>query len=187
MKTIIGVSNRHIHISKEDYDILFGNMFMENINDLVQPGEFASNLVVKLKTEKNIIENVRVIGPIRTYTQVEISKTDSYLLGINPPIRTSGDLNGAANITIIGPLGEVTKGCCIIANRHLHINKDVRKQLCLDNVEKVKVKVGNEKSAILYDVFIKETLNGALELHLDTDDANGNFIITGDTAEIIPE
>lgn len=185
MKVNIGVSNRHVHLSSDDYKVLFGDIEIQKLKDLVQTGEFATNLVVEIETEKTKIGKVRFLGPIRSYTQVEVSKTDCYALGINAPVRTSGDLDGAAEITIVGPCGKITKNCAIIANRHLHLNHEDRIKLNLENVEKVSVKVGNEKSAILNDVYIKETPSGVLELHLDTDDANGNLLKTGDVAEII--
>ena len=185
MNVKIGVSNRHVHLCKMDYDILFGKMEMQKIKDLVQPGEFASNLFVEIETEKNKIERVRVLGPLRNYTQVEVSKTDCYNLGIESPVRTSGNLDGAAEVTIIGPCGRVTKNCAIIANRHLHINHEERLRLGLANVEKIKVKVGNEKMAVLDSVYIKETPTGVLELHLDTDDANANLLKSNDEAELI--
>lgn len=181
----IGVSNRHVHLSSEDYKVLFGDIEIQKLKDLVQTGEFATNLVVEIETEKAKIGKVRFLGPIRSYTQVEVSKTDCYALGINAPVRASGDLDGAAEITIVGPCGKITKNCAIIANRHLHLNYEDRVKLNLENVEKVSVKVGNEKSAILNEVYVKETPSGVLELHLDTDDANGNLIKTGDIAEII--
>lgn len=181
----IGVSNRHVHLSSEDYKILFGDTKIEKIKDLVQTGEFASNLVVEIETEKAKIGKVRFLGPIRSYTQVEVSKTDCYTLGINAPVRSSGDLSGAAEITIIGPCGKITKNCAIMANRHLHLNHEDRVNLELENIEKVSVKVGNEKSSILNDVYVKETPLGVLELHLDTDDANANLLKTGDIAELI--
>ena len=181
----IGVSNRHVHLSCEDYEILFGSTKIEKLKDLVQTGEFASNLVVEIETGKAKIGKVRFLGPLRSYTQVEVSKTDCYTLGINAPVKASGDLDGAAEITIVGPCGRVTKNCAIIANRHLHLNPNDRAKLGLENIEKISVKVGNEKSAILNDIYIKETPNGVLELHLDTDDANANLLKTGDIAEII--
>lgn len=185
MKVKIGISNRHIHLCKEDYEILFGNEIMEVVKELVQTGEFASNLFVEIKTEKNTISQVRLLGPIRNYTQVEISKTDCYTLGIDAPVRSSGDLEGAAIITIIGPNGTVTKPCAIIANRHLHMNHNDRISLGLENIDKIQAIVGNNKSAILNDVYVKETPLGVLELHLDTDDANANLLKNDDIAEII--
>lgn len=184
MKTIIGVSNRHIHLTKEDYNVLFGNIKLEKYKDLRQKGEFSSNLKVTLKSQKNVIQNVRVLGPFRNYTQVEISKTDSYVLGINPPIRNSGDLDDAEEITIIGDVGQITKRCCIIPTRHIHMSPSEREKLGLNNIEFVSVKVGLEKKSILENVYIKESENGVLELHLDTDDANANFLKSGDYAEL---
>lgn len=185
MDVVIGISNRHVHLSLEDFEILFGDTKIEKIKDLVQTGEFATNLVVEIETEKAKIGKVRFLGPIRSYTQVEVSKSDCYTLGINAPVKASGDLEGAALVTIVGPCGKVTKNCAIIANRHLHLNKEDRIKYGLENVEKVSVKVGSEKSAILNDVYVKETPLGVLELHLDTDDANSNLLKTGDIAEII--
>lgn len=185
MKVIIGVSNRHIHLCSEDYKVLFGEMAMEKIKDLVQPLEFASNLTVDIETAKSKLTRVRVLGPLRSYTQVEVSKTDCFTLGIDAPVRSSGDLTDAAEVTIVGPCGTIVKSCAIIANRHLHINPQIRASLGLENVEKIKVRIGEEKRAILGDVYIKETPLGELELHLDTDDANGNLIKTGDMATLI--
>ena len=91
MKVKIGVSNRHIHLCKQDYDILFGDIEMEKIKDLVQLGEFASNMQVEIQTNKSKIAKVRLLGPLRQYTQVELSKTDCYTLGIDAPVRSSGE------------------------------------------------------------------------------------------------
>lgn len=181
----VGVSNRHVHLTDEDFKILFGDIIVEKIKDLVQPGQFASNLLVSIKTEKNSLDNVRVIMPNRGYTQVELSKTDSFYLGINPPIRESGNLEGASEVTIVGPNGSIKKNCAIIANRHIHINKEDRNRLGLLDVDKVKIEVGNEKRALLYDVYLKESTDAVLECHLDLDDSNANFIKTGDFVEII--
>lgn len=187
MNAIIGVSNRHIHINKEDFKILFGSINMEKEKDLLQTGQYASNLKLKVKTNKSEINNVRVLGPFRDYTQLEISRTDSYSLGINPPIRMSGDLDGAATVTLVGPNGEITKPCAIIAARHLHINKKVREELGLTNIKKISAVVGKDKSATLHDIYVKEDLEGILELHIDNDDANGNNACSGDYAELIIE
>ena len=184
MEVILGVSNRHVHLTEEDYKILFGDESLGVVKELVQPGQFSSDKKVSIKTEKRTIENVRLLGPLRSYTQVEISKTDTFSLGINPPMRNSGDLEGAEIVTIIGPIGEVTKPCCIIANRHLHINHNQRVALDLLDVEKVKAKVVGEKQTIFEDVWIKEDESFTLELHLDTDDGNGAMAKTGDMIEI---
>ena len=185
MKVLLGVSNRHVHLTSEDYKILFGDEPLGVVKELVQPGQFSSDKKVTLKTPKRTIENVRLLGPLRDYTQVEISKTDSFTLGLNPPIRNSGDLDGAETITIIGSHGEVTKPCCIIANRHLHINREQREMLGLVGVEKVKAIIPGEKGTIFDNVFIKESPLYTLELHIDTDDGNGSLAKTGDEVEIV--
>ena len=185
MRIKIGVSNRHMHITKEVFNVLFGQAELVKAKDLVQPGEFASTLKVTIKTEKDQIENVRVLGPFRDYTQVEISKTDSYKLGINPPIRNSGDLNNAEEITIIGSIGEIKKKCCIIATRHIHMTKEQRKDLGLSNVDYVSIQLNGEKSSILKDVYIKECEKAVVQMHIDTDDANSCFIKDGDFGELI--
>ena len=184
MKVLLGVSNRHVHLTEEDYKTLFGDEPLNKVKDLVQPGQFSSDKKVSIKTEKRTIENVRLLGPLRSYTQVEISKTDSFALGINPPVRNSGELDGAEVVTIIGPNGEVTKPCCIIANRHLHISPSQREELGLVGIDKVYAKSVGEKETIFGDVYIKESPDYTLELHLDTDDGNGALAKTGDEIEI---
>ena len=151
----------------------------------MQKEEYASTCKVIIKTDKSQISDVRVVGPLRNYTQVEISKTDAYKLGIDPPVKNSGDLEGASKITIIGPCGEIVKNCCIIANRHIHINKQEREERGLAGIDVVSIKLGDTKQSILNNVFIKETENGVFELHIDTDDANATLTKTLDEAELI--
>ena len=187
MKVILGISNRHVHLTEEDYKILFGNEPLNKVKDLVQPGQFSSDKKVSIKTEKRTIDNVRLLGPLRSYTQVEVSKTDSFGLGIDPPIRNSGDLENAAVVTIVGPNGEVTKPCCIIANRHLHINPQQRQELGLVGVDKVSCIIPGEKATRFDNVWIKESEDYTLELHLDTDDRNGSLEQNGYEVEIISQ
>lgn len=187
MKVLLGVSNRHLHLSEEDYKTLFGNEEVVKIKDLVQPGEYATDKIVSIKTSKNILNKVRLLYPFRKNSQVEISRTDSYFLGINPPVKNSGDLDGAEEVTIVGPKGEVTKKCCIIANRHLHITPEIRKELNLVDVKKISLVADTEKKTIFSDVFIRESENYAFEAHLDTDDGNAALLKTGDMLEIVKE
>ena len=184
MEVILGISNKHVHLTEEDYKTLFGDEVLGKVKDLVQPGQYSSDKKVTIKTEKASFDGVRLLGPLRSYTQVEISKTDSFKLGIDPPMRNSGDLDGAAVVTIVGPAGEVTKPCCIIANRHLHLNHKEREELGLLDVDKVKARIVNQKSTVFEDVYLKEDDNFTLELHLDTDDGNGSMGKTGEMVEI---
>lgn len=185
MKVLLGVSNKHVHLNEEDFNILFKGMTMEKVKDLVQPGQFASNLFVDVKTEAGELKHLRVLGPLRSYTQVELAKTDCFKLKVNPPVRTSGDLEGASKVTLVGPTGEVTKECAIIANRHIHINEELRKEYNLVGVEKVRIKVDGEKGAIFDNVYLKDSKEAALEFHIDTDDANATLVKTGDMLEVI--
>ena len=185
MKITVGVSNRHIHLTSVDYKILLGDIPFKKRNDLNQPGMFASELVVTLKGSKRSIENVRVLGPFRNYTQVEISKTDAYYLGTNPPVRNSGDVENAGDITIIGPNGTINTNCAIIASRHIHVDKKIREEHGLIGIEKVSVKIPGEKSGIIDNVYLKDSEEAYFELHLDTDDANGFLLNQNDEVEII--
>lgn len=189
MEVTIGVSNRHVHLKKEHMDLLFGKDYeLEIKNKLVQPGQFASTSTLTIKTEKAEIQNVRVLGPIREYTQVEISKTDAYKLGINPPIRESGDLKGSESIELIGPKGSIKlEEGCIIADRHIHITPKLVEELGLVGVEKVSVEIKGEKGGILNNVYLKVNENFALEMHVDTDDANAHLIKTGDIGFVIKQ
>lgn len=183
MRIPIGVSNRHVHLTKEDVDILFGKDYeLTPRNYLDQPGQYATEETVSLKTDKNIKEHVRIVGPTREYTQVEILSTDKEYFGINPPVRNSGDLSGAENITIIGPKGEINKkNICIIANRHIHINTRDKNSFYEDQIVKVEI---NDK--ILDDVHIKIGDNYALSLHINKDDALANNI-EGNSVGVIKE
>lgn len=189
MKVTIGVSNRHVHLCKKDFEILFGNNTkLEKSKDLTQPGEFASTSKLIIKTEKSEISGVRVLGPLRNYTQVEISKTDAFKLGINPPVRDSGDLENSEKVTLVGSCGSIDleKGC-IIATRHIHITSKARKEYNLENVDFVNVRVTGIKGGTLEHVSLKESENYKFEMHIDTDDANAHLIKQGDIATILIE
>ena len=185
MKVCIGISNRHVHLSHEDYKLLFQDKKMEIRNPLKQPGQFASNLTVSISGPKGILENVRILGPCRSYTQVEVSKTDSYKLGITPPVLDSGVLSNASLLTIIGPFGQIERNCGIIATRHIHVNDTIRKQYHLENVKEVKLKIKGEKSGLLENVYLKDSKEAFFEVHLDTDDANAFLLKNEEEVEII--
>ena len=186
MKISIGVSARHVHLCKKDFDILFEGENLTKYCDLNQPTMFASNEKVSIVTDFGRIDNVRVVGPLREYTQVEISKTDSYLLKINPPVRSSGDLENSENVYIERNGKRIlANNSCIIADRHIHIKNSELDKYGFKNGQVVKLKIDSIKSAILDDVHIKATEDAYFEVHLDLDDANANFINNGDYGEII--
>lgn len=187
MNIKIGISARHVHLTKEHLEILFGNNYnLGEFKDLSQPGQYAANEQVTIKTLKNKIENVRILGPVRNYSQVEISKTDAFFLGLNPPVRESGDIKNSEAITLIGPNGtvELVEGC-IIASRHIHMHPDDVEVFNINPDNTVSVLIGNEKQSILKGVSVKVSKNYRLELHLDTDDANANLLKNGDVGVIV--
>lgn len=187
MKVSIGVSNRHVHLTNSDLKVLFGeNFHLTKVKDLNQPKQFVSDSFVTLKTDKSVINNVRVVGPTRSYTQVEISKTDAVRLGLNPPVRESGDIKDSSPITLVGPAGilKLNEGC-IIADRHIHITPNQKELYGLSNYDKVNVVLPGIKGGMITNVSLKVSEESYFELHLDTDDANAHLVKNGDIATII--
>ena len=184
----IGVSNRHIHLSKEHVEVLFGKDYqLTPLKELSQPGQFAcKEQLTIVGPSLRPIEGVRVLGPVRSASQVEISRTDSFVLKVKPPVRESGDIKGSAPITIIGPKGSVTlKEGCIIANRHIHMSEEEGKQFGLNDGDYVTVEVNGERRTTFYDVQVRVNKAFRLEMHIDTDDANAAGIGNGFKVKII--
>lgn len=174
----IGISNRHIHLSQAHLDILFGKGYQLNVlKDLSQPGQFAAQETVTLKGSKGSLAKVRILGPVRKETQIEVSVTDCYQLGVKPVVRDSGQLDGTEGISIIGPLGEITtdKGV-IVASRHIHFHTDQAQEWGLQDGQRVKVYVPCQRPVIFDDVLIRVSDNYKLEFHLDTDEANAALL-----------
>lgn len=186
MKVILGISNRHVHLTEETYKKIFGTEPLNIVKKLKQPGQFASDKFVTIKNGNKEISHVRVLGPFRNYNQIEISRTDSYTLKINPPIRDSGDIEGSSPITLKTEKGEINldKGC-IIATRHIHITPEEMKLYNFQGKKEVKIRVKGEKGGILDNVKLKVAEASSFELHLDTDDGNAFGLKTGDELEII--
>ena len=184
----VGVSNRHIHLSTADLETLFGAGYeLTPIKDLSQPGQFACKETLTIVGPSlRPIENVRVLGPVRKASQVEISRTDSFTLKVKPPVRESGDIAGSAPVTIIGPKGVVTlKEGCIIANRHIHMSTDEGAQFGLVDGQYVDVEVNGERRTKFYDVQVRVHKDFRLEMHIDTDDANAAGIGNGAKVKIV--
>lgn len=184
----VGVSNRHIHLSTADLKTLFGAGYeLTPIKDLSQPGQFACKETLTIVGPSlRPIENVRVLGPVRKASQVEISRTDSFTLKVKPPVRESGDIAGSAPITIIGPKGVVTlKEGCIIANRHIHMSTDEGAQFGLSDGQYVDVEVEGARRTKFYDVQVRVHKDFRLEMHIDTDDANAAGIGNGAKVKIV--
>lgn len=164
----VGVSKRHVHITKETCLKLFNTDHLEERNPLNQPGQFASTSTVYLKLGDKIINHVRVVGPIRPYNQIEISQTEADYFGVNPPRRQSGDLENSLSITLVGPCGEVNLDSgLILAERHIHMDPETAKKLDLVNKEIVNV-YQNDK--LIFDALIKISDPAYVEIHIDTDE-----------------
>ena len=177
-KVSINISARHVHLTHDAHAKLFDHDLTVR-NPLNQIGQFAANETVTVKTEKGVFENVRIIGPLRGYNQVELSMTDARKLGIRPPVRKSGHLDGAEVVTISTPKGEITGPFCIIADRHVHMNPDKAKELGVVDDEVLKLHINGEKPGVV-DVHAKVSDDGYYEVHLDTDDSNAFLITPGD-------
>lgn len=184
----VGVSNRHIHLSVADLETLFGKGYeLTPIKELSQPGQFAcKELLTIVGPSLRPIENVRVLGPVRKASQVEISATDSYVLKVKPPVRESGKIAGSAPIRIIGPKGvvELSEGC-IIANRHIHMSPEDGARFGVKDGDYVTVDVDGKRRTRWFDVQVRVHPDFRLEMHVDTDDANAAGIGNGFKVRVV--
>lgn len=183
----VGISNRHIHLSQTDLETLFGKGHqLTSTKNLSQPGQFACEEMVSLIGPKGALSKVRILGPVRAVTQVEISRTDSFPLGVTPPVRDSGSINGSAGIIVEGPKGRIElKEGVIIAQRHLHLHTGEAKELGLQDKDKISVKFEGERGVVFNHVLVRVGPNFAKDLHLDTDEANAAGLKNGDLGTII--
>ena len=184
----VGVSNRHIHLCREDVETLFGKGYqLTQFKDLSQPGQYACKEVLTLiGPSMRPIENVRVLGPERKASQVEISATDSYVLKVKPPVRESGKIKDSAPIRIVGPCGVVElKEGCIIANRHIHMSEEDGRCFGVKDGDYVTVDVDGKRRTRWYDVQVRVHKDFRLEMHVDTDDANAVGIGNGARVKIV--
>lgn len=183
----IGVSARHVHLTKQDVETLFGPGYELTKKKELMGGQYASNEVVTIVGLKlRALENVRILGPVRKSSQVEISATDAFKLGIKAPIRDSGDIKDSAPIAIVGPKGAIyLEQGCIIAKRHIHMSPADAVAAGVKNGDVVSIKVENERGTTFNHVSIRVDESFTLEMHIDTDEANAAKITTGTTAAII--
>jgi putative phosphotransacetylase len=177
----IGLSNRHIHLSKEHLEVLFGEGYeLRKWKDLSQPGQYAAEEKVDVVGPKGTLKGVRILGPTRKETQVEISLTDSFALGVIPPVRDSGDLLDSPGGKIIGPKGEITidKGI-IAAARHIHMHTSDAENFGVLDKEIVSIKVEGKRGLIFDNVLVRVHQDYALEMHVDVDEGNAASLKNG--------
>ncbi len=185
----IGVSNRHAHVTKEHFETLFGKgAVLSRFRDLSQPGQFASHEKMDVMGAKGSIKGVRLLGPFRSKTQIEVSWTEAITLGAQPPVRESGDLVGSAALTLVGPAGSVElREGLILARRHLHCAPGDAGAIGLANGETVRVRVGRggQRETVFEGAIVRVSDKFSLALHLDTDEANAAGVKNGDLAYIV--
>ena len=185
----VGVSARHIHLTQADVETLFGEGYQLTKKKELMGGQYACNETVTIVGLKlRAIENVRVLGPVRKASQVEISATDAMKLGIKAPIRESGNVAGSAPIAVVGPKGAIyMKEGCIIAMRHIHMSPADAAAAGVHDGDIVSVKADNERGTVFNHVKIRVNESFTLEMHIDTDEANASRIKTGDKVTIIKQ
>ncbi len=185
-KIPVGISARHIHISREDLDVLFGKGYQLTVKkELKQPGQYAANEQVKISTEKGFLR-LRILGPERKKTQVEISLSDALKLGINSPVRDSGDIKGSPGITVSGEkdIVKLEEGV-IIACRHIHMNSVDAQAFGVEDKEFVQVSCKGDRSLVFGQVLVRVHDSFILEMHIDTDEGNAALLGSGATVDLV--
>ncbi|WP_373598453.1 phosphate propanoyltransferase [Paraclostridium bifermentans] len=189
MKLPIALSNRHVHLSQADIETLFGaGHELVELKPLSQPGQYACEEKVDLVGPKGTIKGVRVLGPARPNTQVEISLSDGFALGVKAPIKESGDIAGTPGVKLVGPAGEVelTEGV-IVASRHIHMSLDDAAKFGVEDKQIVKVRTFGPRSVVFENVLVRANANFALEMHVDVEEGNAAAVRNGEEVELIAE
>ena len=183
----VGISNRHIHLSQADLDALFGAGYeLTKMKDLSQPGQYACKETVTVVGPKGAIEKVRILGPVRKATQIEVIAGDSFKLGVAGDVRMSGDLAGTHGVTLVRPKGSVqTKEGLIVAQRHIHMTLADAARLGVKDGDIVDIKVTGSRGGIFSNVAIRANDSSALECHIDTEEANAMGLTSKSTITIV--
>ena len=186
-KVTVGISNRHIHLSQEHIEALFGTGHsLTKMKDLSQPGQFASEETVTLIGPKGALQGVRVLGPARKASQVELTGTDTFKIGVKPPVRDSGKLEETPGIDVEGPKGRVSmvQGV-IVAARHIHMTPQDATKYLLKDGDHVRVAVSGPRGGILEKVLVRVNPDYALDLHVDTDEGNAFSLVNGQQLDVL--
>lgn len=183
----IGISNRHIHLCQEDLETCFGDDYkLTPVKDLSQPGQFACKETMTICGPKGAIEKVRILGPVRRETQIELLSADNFKLGIKAPVRLSGDLKDSAPVTLVGPKGSVNlaRGG-IVAQRHIHMTAEDAEALDVHDGEIVSIESDGSRGGIYRNVIVRVTNTSALDCHIDTEEANAMGITSASKIKIV--
>jgi putative phosphotransacetylase len=183
----VGLSNKHIHVSQEHLDILFGEGYeLKKFKDLSQPGQYAADEKVDVVGVKGTLKGVRILGPVRKETQLEVSLADGFVLGVIPPVRDSGDLIDSPGAKIVGPKGEVIieKGI-IAAARHIHMHTSDAENFGVEDKEVVSVKVEGKRGLVFDNVLVRVHKEYALEMHVDIEEGNAAGLKNGAMVELL--
>lgn len=183
----IGISNHHIHLTQTDFDQLFPGQKMEKFKALKQPGEFAAKQTCDVIGPKGTLKHVRVLGPCRSHSQVEIANSETFKLGVPAPIRLSGDLDGTPTVTLRTAAGEVTVQGVIVAKRHIHMSLADAQRFGVKLGDTITVEINSAGRRTIYDdVIARPRKDFTLEMHLDTDEASAANVQADTVAHIIP-
>ncbi len=185
---IVETSARHVHVTKQDLETLFGEGYELHVKKMLsQPGQFASEERVDVVGPKKTLANVSILGPIRSATQVELSLTDARTIGVTAPVRESGDIEGSGACKLVGPKGEVEVPQGVIAaKRHIHMTPADAAEYGVADKDVVSVKVDtNGRSLIFGDVVVRVSEKFALAMHIDTDESNAACAVNGTMGEIV--
>lgn len=186
-KVKLGISARHIHLSQDDFEKLFGvGAVLHPVKALGQPGQYASEERVDILTPKGAIHGLRILGPVRKQTQIELAPADARKIGLNPPVRDSGDLAGTPGVTIAGPQGQVaiSEGV-IIASRHIHLDTATAAELKVKDKALVKACIKGKRCVVFEDVLIRVRDDFMPEMHIDTDEGNACLAENEEMVEVI--
>ena len=189
MKLPIALSNRHVHLSQADIEVLFGAGYqLTQMKDLSQPGQYACDEKVDLVGPKGVLKGVRVLGPARGVTQVEVSLGDARVLGVAAPVRDAGDVEGTPGVKLVGPNGEVEmeKGV-IVASRHIHMHTDDAAKFGVSDCQKVKIRTSGDRGLVFENVLVRVSPKFALEMHVDLEEGNAAGVKNGELVELIAE
>jgi putative phosphotransacetylase len=186
-KVPVGLSNKHLHVSAADLEKLFGKGYrLTSSKPLKQPGQFACEEKVDIVGPKRILKNVRILGPVRPETQIELAMTDARTIGIVAPIRESGKLSGTPGVKLVGPAGEVeVDHGVIVALRHVHLSAAQAKEAGVVDKQIVSIKVEGERGLTFDNVLVRSGEGHEAEVHFDTDEGNAAGLSNNDMVEII--